>query len=279
MQVPEGKVPAAGDRERVTAREVVDGDPARLHPEHHLPRLARDHVVANPPGDALLEDLAGFGRDRHQTRGLVVPPVPSLPPPHHERLVVKPYRAKQHGFACAGGEAPRVRAVRVDEVHATAAAQSVPLGASFAFEMALRSLDERLGRINALDTKSGVLIAADGVIVGLLAGERSIFARAPAWIGVGVLVTIGASLILSLLAFTTRRYESAPRAEAVIRLMAAEPDWLRWRFLENMQEALINNRGKLRTKTRLLSASLTSLIGGSTLLGGYLIVSLLLDGA
>lgn len=158
-------------------------------------------------------------------------------------------------------------------------AQSVPLGASFAFEMALRSLDERLGRINSLDTKSGVLIAADGVIVGLLAGERSVLARAPAWIGVGVLVTIGASLILSLLAFTTRRYESAPRAEAVIRLMTAEPDWLRWRFLENMQEALSNNRRKLRTKTRLLSASLTSLIGGATLLGGYLIVSLLLDGA
>lgn len=61
--------------------------------------------------------------------------------------------------------------------------------------------------------------------------------------------------------------------------MAAEPDWLRWRFLDNMQEALRNNRGKLRTKTRLLSTSLTSLIGGATLLGGYLIVSLLVDGA
>lgn len=94
-----------------------------------------------------------------------------------------------------------------------------------------------------------------------------------------VLATVGVSLILSLLAFTTQRYESAPRAEAVIRLMVAEPDWLRWRFLDNMQEAPGNNRGKLRTKTRLLSASLTSLIGGATLLGGYLIARLLLDGA
>lgn len=49
-------------------------------------------------------------------------------------------------------------------------ARDVPLGAPFAFEMALRSLDEQLERINALDTKAGVLIAADGVIVGLLAG-------------------------------------------------------------------------------------------------------------
>lgn len=94
-----------------------------------------------------------------------------------------------------------------------------------------------------------------------------------------VLATIAASLIFSLLAFTTRRYETAPRPEAVIRLMAAEPDWLRWRFLDNMQEALRNNREKLRMKTRFLSASLTSLIAGSTLLGSYLIVTRIADGA
>lgn len=157
--------------------------------------------------------------------------------------------------------------------------RQVPPGASFAFEIAVRSLDEQLERINALDTKAGVLIAADGVIVSLLAADRSVLTRAPAWIGVLVLATVGTSLILSLLAFTTRRFESAPRPEAVVRLMSADPDWLRWRFLDNMQGALSNNRGRLRTKTRLLSASLTSLIGGATLLGGYLIASLLFDGA
>lgn len=74
----------------------------------------------------------------------------------------------------------------------------VPAGAPFAFEMAVRSLDEQLERINALDTKAGVLIAADGVIVGLLACDRSVLTRAPAWIGVLVLATVGTSLILSL---------------------------------------------------------------------------------
>jgi hypothetical protein len=158
-------------------------------------------------------------------------------------------------------------------------ARAIPSGAPFAFEIARRALDEQLERINALDTKAGVLIAADGVIMGLLAGERSVVTRAPSWTGIIVLATIGVSLILSLLAFTTRRYETAPRPEAVIRLMAAEPGWLRWRFLDNMREALRNNREKLRIKTRFLSASLTSLIAGSTLLGGYLIATRLTDGA
>lgn len=43
----------------------------------------------------------------------------------------------------------------------------VPEGASFAYAVAIAALDEQLRRIEALDTKAGILMAVDGVIAGL----------------------------------------------------------------------------------------------------------------
>ena len=158
-------------------------------------------------------------------------------------------------------------------------ARTVPSGAAFAYRAAIRTLDEQLRRIEALDTKAGVLIAAGGLVVGLLAGEGSSLVEAPIWVRVIVLGTVNVSLILALLAFTARRYETAPNPDAAIRLMTAESGWLEWRFLGTMSNAIRVNRRNLRTKARLLSSALAALIAGAILFGGYLLVHTIEAGA
>ena len=158
-------------------------------------------------------------------------------------------------------------------------ARNVPAGASFAYSVALRTLDEQLRNIEALDTKAGVLIAADGLILALLAGQERSLAGVPAAVLVAIIGAVTSSLIAALLSFTTRRYETAPNPVAAIHLMTAEPAWLEWRFLGSMQDAIRANRRKLRTKTRFLSAALTALIAGAMVLGGYSLTSTITVGA
>ena len=122
------------------------------------------------------------------------------------------------------------------------------------------------------------LIAAGGLVIGLLAGNRSMIVDGPVWVGFAVVAAVTASLILALLAFTTRRYDAAPNPDAAIRLMTADPEWLEWRFLGNLRDAIGANRGKLGTKTRLLSAALVGLLVGAALLGGYLLTDTLTTG-
>jgi hypothetical protein len=152
-------------------------------------------------------------------------------------------------------------------------ARNVPPGASFAFTAALRTLDEQLRRIEALDSKAGVLIAADGLILALIAGEGGPLAHLTRLLTAGIVASVTISLFTALLSFTTRRYESAPNPDVAIHLMAAEPAWLEWRFLGSLQSAIHENRRRLRAKARLLSFALTALLLGSTLLGVFSLTS------
>jgi hypothetical protein len=51
-------------------------------------------------------------------------------------------------------------------------------------------------------------------------------------------------------------------------------DWIRWRFLGNLQEALVENEGKLARKALSLSLALASLFGAVALMGGYFLVAI-----
>jgi hypothetical protein len=66
----------------------------------------------------------------------------------------------------------------------------VPPGASFAFDAGIRTLDEQLHRIDALDTKAGVLLAAAGVLSGFLLADRSSLAQAPKAVGMTAIVVL-----------------------------------------------------------------------------------------
>jgi hypothetical protein len=57
--------------------------------------------------------------------------------------------------------------------------QPPPKEADFAFDNASKALGEQLQRIEALDAKAGILLAADGVVVGLLFAADSVLLDAP----------------------------------------------------------------------------------------------------
>lgn len=151
----------------------------------------------------------------------------------------------------------------------------VPEGASFAHEVSAGTITEQLGRIEALDSKAGILMATDGVLAGLLLGRGSLLLEAPRLLTAGAVGFVVASLILALLAFANRRYDAAPSAEGAVRLMAAPEEWLKWRFLGSMRDAIRVNRKNLLWKARLLTLALTSLIAAVGLLGAYFIYALL----
>lgn len=145
----------------------------------------------------------------------------------------------------------------------------VPRGASFAYSVAQRGLDEQLGRIEALDAKAGIVIATNGVLAGLLFGRSSLLLAMPEFLAGLISLLVGTSLLLALIAFATRKYLIAPQAEAVRELMGWGEDWLRWRFLGNLEEALRENNRRLARKTRWLSLALFSLMLAVIGLIGY----------
>jgi membrane protein YdbS with pleckstrin-like domain len=145
----------------------------------------------------------------------------------------------------------------------------VPEGASFAYDVGARSVDEQLRRTEALDTKAGLILASDGVLAGFVFSSDSLLRTAPRAVGVLVGVLILLSITMALLAFWNRRYESAPSPEQLVRLMAADEAWLKWRFLSNVLNALKTNRRKLDRKAALLTCALVSLIAAVWTLGGY----------
>jgi hypothetical protein len=145
----------------------------------------------------------------------------------------------------------------------------LPEGSGFAYEVGIRSLDEQLRRIEALDSKAGILIAADGLLVGLLLSGDSMLAAVPNLVAGSGLGGVLASLLLALIAFANREYQVAPALPAVIGMMAAPEDWLRWRFVGNLREAVGRNRQRLLWKSRFLTAALVLLFAAVTLLGGY----------
>ncbi len=151
------------------------------------------------------------------------------------------------------------------------ATNRIPPGTSFAYAVGIRTLDEQLRRIDALDSKAGTLLAADGLLAGILFATSSSVRSAPRWTVVGLVLTLFASLLLALLAFANRRYEDAPNPSHVVRFALRDEAWLQWRFMGNVLGAIDVNGRKLRRKARLLASSLVSLIAAVGLLGGYLL--------
>lgn len=147
--------------------------------------------------------------------------------------------------------------------------RGVPQGATFAFDVASHSLDEQLRRVDALDSKAGVLLAADGIIASLILGRTVPSPAQPVWVtlpaGLAVLLSMGSALV----AFSNRNYETALEPGAIAEVAAAPEAWIRWRFISNMIDAVDTNRIKIDQKARWLTCGQLSLLAGLALLGGY----------
>ena len=146
---------------------------------------------------------------------------------------------------------------------------AVPNGSGFAYEVGVEAIREQLRRIEALDSKSGILIAADGVLAGLLFQGNSLLQRIPSAVAAIGLIGVLGSLLLALLSFLNREYRLAPSFPASMALMAAPGEWLRWRFLGSIEQALEENNHRLATKSRFLTTSMVTLLITLVFLGVY----------
>lgn len=151
-----------------------------------------------------------------------------------------------------------------------------PPGARFAYETAARALAEQLQRIDALDSKAGVLLAADGIIVSLVLVPASVLPGWAALLG-GIAVLI--SLFAALGALANRRYAIAPEPSLVARLAASSDDWIMWRLMGTVLQALDTNRVKLQKKARMLTSAQAALLAGLVIYGGYFVYAHLSGGA
>lgn len=151
----------------------------------------------------------------------------------------------------------------------SAAVAATPRSARFAYDVVRDALKERLARIDSLDQKAGIILAAGGIVGGLVLTPDDRLSAFPTSLAILIVVTIVASLLGALIALANRRYELAPTPERIASLAGADEDRLRWLFIGNLLEAVELNRGKLRTKSRWLTASQFALFATIFQLGAY----------
>lgn len=145
-----------------------------------------------------------------------------------------------------------------------------PAGSSFLYQEADRQRREQLSWIDALDTKAGILLAADGVIASLVLTQNSILLRAPTSITLLVTVALGASLVLALLAFATRHYELAPDIDDLLTHDDLPETELKWAAMPSVLRALDVNQPKVDRKALYLSwAGVALLVGASSFTAYY----------
>lgn len=129
-------------------------------------------------------------------------------------------------------------------------------GINFAYEQTSKALDDQLHAIEALDTKAGILLAADGVIVGLILTKDSFLAWAPPWLYAMAISYLMGSFVLSLLSFAIRNYDLGPDIWALTdQMVAANDSDLKEDSLPSVLNALDVNEPKIDRKARLLSYS------------------------
>lgn len=153
--------------------------------------------------------------------------------------------------------------------------RTTPRAAGFAFDTAIRSIDDQLRRIESLDSKAGILLGAGGILTGLLFTKGSILDDAPTFVGVPIAVALTISISLALGAFWNRKYRSGVSPQAVTRLAGADPQWVKWRLQGNLLESWRWNDARLTLKARLITWSLISLLGAAVTTGSYFCILLI----
>ena len=124
-------------------------------------------------------------------------------------------------------------------------------------------------RVDGLDSKAGVIVAADGVLAGFLLSGNSQLADAPDWLATVLVISVFLSITTALLAFATRRFKNAPSFDATMRLMTGGADWLKWRFLRNIQDSIHENHKNIEQKARFIALAIGFLLAAVALLGSY----------
>jgi hypothetical protein len=150
----------------------------------------------------------------------------------------------------------------------------IPEGAAHAYEVGVRSLEAQSRRVDSIDTKAAVILAVDGVLAGLLFDKGGYLGRAPKLLTSVVITLFLLSFLTALRALWTRKYATAPEFAAVMSFMVRDEQWLKWRFLSNIEKAEAENSEKLRHKVAWLKWSTWLLFVDVSLVGAYLLVAI-----
>jgi hypothetical protein len=157
----------------------------------------------------------------------------------------------------------------------TTTTTAAPPGGDFIFDAAVRAFSDQMRWIDALDTKAGVVMAADAVLAGLVLTRGSMLLDAPVWVGVSVALLLFVSFVLGLLSFSTRRFGIAPDVSALASEAAtAAPSSLRSTALSDILDALEMNEPKIAAKANLLYLAGLSLMLAIGTFGGLFMVEL-----
>lgn len=147
----------------------------------------------------------------------------------------------------------------------------VPTGATFAFDTALRALDQRNALIASLDAKAGMILAAAGIFAGLLFTQSAAARPAPVWIVRAATAALGTSAAVSVWALFPRLYAAGAKPRTVAEMSGDYPDLadetLKWWFLPNLLEALDQNDAKLKWKRPKIAAAGTLLVSAVAVIG------------
>ena len=138
---------------------------------------------------------------------------------------------------------------------------SPPPGADFAYSLARQHLEAQLRRIDELDRKLGVAIAAATALLIALARIYSpeSMSHPDAWFSANALLAGVVALLLSLIGFLVRKYEEAPDPARIAAYVGDAPSQIRWQALPAVLKAIADNQVKLQWKGRLLNVTLVAL--------------------
>lgn len=151
-----------------------------------------------------------------------------------------------------------------------------PQGITYAHDVALKTYDDQMSWIDALDTKAGILMAADGVIISFIAARGSTLMEAATVIGVATALFLFLSFVFALLGFSTRRYEVAPDLDPLlVQMQHQDDDGLKWIALEGLSNAVAVNESKVDSKAWHVFLSALSLLAGVLALAGHFIYLLM----
>ena len=74
-------------------------------------------------------------------------------------------------------------------------AATAPRSARFAYDVARDALREQLARIDSLDHKAGIVLAAGGIVGGLVFTPDDRLSQFPNWLAIFIVVTLVTSLL------------------------------------------------------------------------------------
>ena len=144
----------------------------------------------------------------------------------------------------------------------------------FVYAEAAKALDQQMGWIDALDGKAGVLLATNGVLIGLVVSATDALADAGTVVAVALMALVLGSLVAAGVSFATRNYVVAPSLDDLVVLMDSDPSVnLRAVALPSILNALEVNEPKVNQKATWLSAAGALLLVAAILFVGQFVYS------